>query len=131
MSSLTLIDPVLLGLMQSSFSDSGMPIPFLQEIFLLETHIAGTTYLKLKKIEPKLNITDLLVMKREVDNKYDALAIILLTSKGEKLGYIPKDKNEVLARLMDAGKLIFGKIEDKQWKGQWLKLSIKVYMRDI
>ncbi len=131
MSSLTLIDPVLIGLMKSSFTESGMPMPFLQEIFLLETHIAGTSHLDLEAVEPELIIGDLLVMQRESNNKYDELAIMLLTKDGQKLGYIPQTKNEVLARLLDAGKLIFGKIDYKSWKGEWLKLDIKVYLREI
>ncbi len=39
-------------------------------------------------------------------------------------------KNEVLARLMDAGKLIFGKLEAKEWIDDWLKLDVRVFMRD-
>ena len=131
MSSLTLIDPILLGLMKGSFSETGMPMPFLQEIFLLESHIAGTSFRDLEDIEPKIYIGDLIVMKREQNNKFDPLAILLLSKEGQKLGYVPKNKNEVLARLMDAGKLIFGKIEDKQWHGCWLKLDVKIYMREI
>ena len=131
MSSLALIDPILLTLMNNSFSENGMPMPFLQEIFLLESHIAGTSHLDLLDVENKLNIKDLIIMQREPNNQFDTLAIMLISKDGEKLGYIPQNKNEVLARLMDAGKLIFGKIENKKWIGHWLKLDIKVYLREI
>ena len=42
---------------------------------------------------------------------------------GRLLGYVPRVKNEALARLMDAGKLLFGKIESKQWQGDWLQIE--------
>jgi hypothetical protein len=32
---------------------------------------------------------------------------------------------------MDAGKLIFGKLERKEWQNDWLKADIRVYMRDM
>ena len=35
----------------------------------------------------------------------------------------PRAKNEALARLMDAGKLLFGRLEDKEWQGEWLKID--------
>jgi len=41
------------------------------------------------------------------------------------------DKNEILARLMDAGKLIFGRVEKKEKVDDWVKITIKVFMRDV
>jgi hypothetical protein len=35
------------------------------------------------------------------------------------------------ARLMDAGTLLFGKLEGKSWVGGWLKLDIRVFLRDF
>jgi hypothetical protein len=31
---------------------------------------------------------------------------------------------------MDAGKLLFGKITDKELKGKWLKLKIGIYLHE-
>ncbi len=47
-----------------------------------------------------------------------------------KIGYIPKTKNEVLARLMDAGKQFYATIHAKEMEGNWLKLEIKVMLKD-
>lgn len=38
--------------------------------------------------------------------------------------------NEALANLMDTGKLLFGKLQDKSWKEKWLRLEICVFMQD-
>lgn len=105
--------------------------PYIREIFLLECHIAGTSYLDLASIELEISIGDPLLFRREPDNAYDELAIVIFDQKERKLGYVPRAKNEVPARLMDAGKLLFGQIEAKEWVGNWLKLVMRVYMRDI
>ena len=51
--------------------------------------------------------------------------------KGRKIGYVPRAKNEALARLMDAGKLLFGKLVAKEWKDNWLRIEVKIYLRDL
>ena len=71
------------------------------------------------------------MLKREPKNKNDDKAILILTEDGQKLGYVPKEKNEVLSNLMDAGKLLFGRLDEKSWMGTWLRLDIQVFLRDI
>ena len=102
-----------------------------QEVELLNCNIAGTTFLNLEDIEPKLKKHQLLVLKRESKNEYDGNAILILTEDGQKLGYIPQEKNEILSNLMDAGKLLFGKLNGKTWVDNWLKLDVQVYLRDL
>lgn len=105
--------------------------PYIQEIYLLECHIAGTGYLDLDEIEPELNAGDPLLFRREPDNFFDHLAVAIYDQKERKLGYLPRAKNEVPARLMDAGKLLFGKIETKERVNNWLKIMVRVYMKDL
>lgn len=105
--------------------------PFQREIFLIDTHVAGTTYVEdIDAIEENIVKGTKLNFFREKDNKYDELAIIIKDEKGNKIGYVPKDKNEVLARLMDAGKLIYGIVEDKEYIDNWLKIDISIYLKD-
>jgi hypothetical protein len=47
-----------------------------------------------------------------------------------KIGYIPREKNETIARLADAGKSFYATIKAKEWEGNWLKIEIKIYLRD-
>ncbi|MBL7014219.1 MAG: HIRAN domain-containing protein [Candidatus Marinimicrobia bacterium] len=131
MTSLVKIDPSLIAIIRKSLDRNGLPMPFVEEIYLLKTHIAGTTFLDLDEVEPKLKDQDLLIFKRETKNKVDKLAIIIATENGQKLGYIPRDQNPIMARLMDAGKIIFGKLEKKEWVNSWLKLNIRIYLRDL
>ncbi len=125
------IDPAMLALMKGAFGKEGLPMPFTKEIFLIDSHVAGTTYRDLKDVEPNLLPGGLLCFKRDPENKHDKLAIMILDDKGNHLGFVPQAKNEVLARLMDAGKLIFGKLEHKEWRGDWLQLKIRVFMREM
>lgn len=125
------IDPKILAILRGSFGKDGMPMPFMREIFLLECNIAGTSFLDLEDVEKRLSMKDTLMFLREPDNQHDHLAIVIHDQKGNKLGYVPQAKNEVLARLMDAGKLIFGVLEHKKWHGDWLRLDIRIYMRDL
>ena len=125
------IDPKYLEIVRTSLDKTGLPKPFVQEVELLNCNIAGTTFLNLKDIEPKLKKNQLLVLKREPKNKYDDKAILILTEDGQKLGYVPQERNEILSRLMDAGKLLFGRLDEKDWVGRWLRLDIQVYLRDL
>ena len=125
------IDPKYLEIIRTSLDKTGLPKPFVQEVELLNCNIAGTTFLNLEDIEPKLKKHQLLVLKREPKNEYDDNAILILTEDGQKLGYVPQEKNEVLSNLMDAGKLLFGKLNEKTWVDDWLKLDVQVYLRDL
>ena len=125
------IDPKYLEIVRTSLTNNGLPKPFVQEVELLDCNVAGTTFLDLDDIEPKLKKHQLLMLKREPNNEYDNNAILILTEEGKKLGYVPQDKNEVLSKLMDAGKLLFGRLDEKTWVDNWLKLDVQVYLRDL
>ena len=129
--SLALIDPALLALMHGSFGPNGALLPFAREIMLVECHIAGTSHRDVKEAGETLAAGDLLVLQREPGNAHDPLAIMVFDEAGRHLGYIPRVKNEAVARLMDAGKLLFGKVEAKHWRGPWLDVALRVHLRDF
>lgn len=125
------IDPALLALLHGSFTPNGGLCPFVREILLIECHVAGTSYRDLRDVEPGLNPGDLLLLQREPSNAHDPRAIRIFDEAQHFLGYVPRAKNEALASLMDAGKLLFGKLEAKAWIGEWLKLDVRILMRDV
>jgi|TARA_B100000953_G_scaffold262734_1_gene229110 hypothetical protein len=124
------IDPKYLEFVKTSLDEKGLPKPFVREVELLNCNIAGTTFLDLDEIEPELKKYQLLMLIREPKNENDDKAILILTEDGQKLGYVPKKKNEVLSNLMDAGKLLFGRLNEKTWIDTWLKLDVQVFLRD-
>lgn len=124
---LTTTDPKLLKLI----SGGGISFKaFEEDILALSSIVAGTSYQNLTQIEEKIIINETkLTLKREPDNEYDKFAILVLFDN-HKLGYIPKAKNQTIARLMDAGKEFYAKAIQKEWEGKWLRIDIEVFLVD-
>ena len=111
-----------------------LPVPFQQDIFLLECHVAGTMHIDdviLKAWDILGGKVTTLALKREPDNENDNLAIRVETAEGEKLGYVPRKHNAILARLMDAGKLLAAKVVHCRVEGHWLNIRIAIEMKDM
>ena len=125
------IDPAILALMHGSFGKDGALKPFAREIMLIECLIAGMIPRDVQTVEPDLVPGALLPLKREPENPHDPLAIMVFSEAGHHLGYVPRAKSEVLARLLDAGKLLFAKLESKSWQGDFLKVAAHIYLRDF
>ena len=105
--------------------------PLTREIYLFDSFIAGTTYLKDPDVLKKAAVGDTLTLRRESGNRFDSNAILILNAEGEKYGYIPEKDNIVFARLMDAGKLLEAKIKNIQAKGSFTMISIGIYLVDF
>lgn len=121
----------LVGLLHGKNGEISIPKPFEKDIFLFDTYVAGTTHIEgIEELEPHLNNDDRLEFLREPDNRYDEQAIVIKTGDGVKIGYVPKQDNVIFARLMDAGKLLFGRITSKEKKGSWVKIDIKVFLHE-
>jgi hypothetical protein len=119
------------GLIQLLFQNQGNVVANQNDILSLECVVAGTTFIKnINKIDQTLEEGQVLDLKREADNIYDSLAIAIYTIEGSKIGYIPRDRNETLARLMDGAKWFYARVEEKERKGGWLKIDIQVYLKD-
>ena len=87
--------------------------PFCRDIFLIRSYVAGTAYVTdIKKRIRGIKENDELYLKREPSNPADKRAILVLNKKGEKIGYVPRRDNTVLASLMDGGKHLFGIVTD-------------------
>lgn len=121
----------LIELLHGKGGDIVIPQPFERDIFLFDTYVAGTTHIEgIEELEPHLKIEDKLEFFREPDNPYDNQAIVVKTVDGVKIGYIPKQDNVIFARLMDAGKLLFGRIAEKEKKGKWVRIEMKIYLHE-
>lgn len=113
-------------------SSKDLPKPFEKEIFLFNTHIAGTNYIEnIEEIAEEMNFEDEVRFVRESKNEHDKYAICVRNKNNEKLGYIPRVDNIVFARLMDAGKLLYGKIRDVEEVNGWYKIKISIFLKNI
>ena len=111
--------------------------PFSRDIFLMNTMINGAMYMdEIHKRAAELHEGDRVQLILEPKNKFDEKAILVKNEKGDKLGYVPRVKNEVLYHLMDAGKYLFGIVkkgdigENLDPEDEWVEIYIDVYMAD-
>ncbi len=108
-----------------------LPKPFERDIYLFDTYVAGTSHIEgIENIGSHIKDGDRLVFYREPENEHDPQAIRIENLKGEKIGYVPRKDNVVFSRLMDAGKVLFAKVIEKEMKGKWLKIKIKIYLHE-
>lgn len=109
----------------------GVPIPFANRIVLLEdAHIAGTSHVRdMDELAHGIAVGQELALERDTGNIHDAWAIRILAG-GKRAGYVPADRNEVLARLMDGGKRVGATVTEKEKLGNWHKIHIEVYLDD-
>lgn len=102
--------------------------PFTREIFLLDIVVAGTTFCEqIHELEPNLLPETVLKMIRDPKNEYDELAIGIYYN-GMRMGWVPQEMNEVISRLMDAGKAFFCRIVSTERKQNWVKIKAKIFM---
>lgn len=75
----------LVSLLHNKGGEVDMPKPFERDIFLFDTHVAGTTFIEgMEEPAPHLNVDDKLDFFREPDNQYDHKAIVIKTLTGGK-----------------------------------------------
>ena len=90
--------------------------PFTREIYLLDIVVAGTSYCtEMDTIEPMLTPESTLKMIRQPKNEHDEMAIGIYSGT-IRVGWVPMEQNEVISRLMDAGKAFFCRIESVKRK---------------
>lgn len=109
--------------------------PFLKDIFLIKTYVAGLDYIDyMDDIFPIIKVRDKLELLREASNKYDKHAI-LVKYNGQKIGYVPRKDNYVLSKLMDGGKELYGVVAsfgvDEVYKGYEIKyINFKIFLKE-
>lgn len=117
-------------LLQKTVTGKALRIPFAQDIMLARMQVAGTSYYEAEAVVESLSAGQHFALRREPENRHDTFAIEVLTLDGHKLGYIPRQYNEIPARLMDAGKRLFVKMESLKTRDQWLEIRLSLYMED-
>lgn len=72
---------------------------------LLRAAVAGFTHAQGPVVFPQLTPGDALQLVRKPANPYDARAV-RIDWRGHKLGYVPRENNEDIARRLDAGEAL-------------------------
>lgn len=72
-----------------------------RKIYLQQFFVAGFKHYRGMQLLSHMQVNDLLELKREPENMHDLSAIALYWQQ-EKIGYVPAEQNEILAKLLDA-----------------------------
>lgn len=118
------------GLLGAMAQPGGLGISvFAQEILVLKCIVAGTSFRNFSEETEKFVLAENMLLKREPKNEHDEFAVAVYQHE-VKAGYLPRDKNEVIARLLDGGKNLYARLTEKEWEGNWLRLEIDVFLKD-
>ncbi len=98
-------------------------------VALLSCNIHGSHYTDCIKLvhANKIKRGQELYLKRDKRNRYDANAIKVFNQKGQRLGYVPKNHNTIVANLMDQYcdiKVIVTKIDKEAWEPITIRLEL-------
>ncbi|HQI02956.1 MAG TPA: HIRAN domain-containing protein [Deltaproteobacteria bacterium] len=97
-----------------------------KNILLLQANVAGFRYYRGEKVWPRIHPGDAIILKREPHNPHDRKAIALYWHD-EKLGYIPRTDNSVIANILDQGATLKASIRKKNLsKNSCQGMEIKV-----
>lgn len=75
-----------------------------RKVYLLQCFVAGFRHYKGMELLNEMEVNDFVELRREPNNEYDDFAIALYWQQ-EKIGFVPADLNEMIARLLDASAL--------------------------
>lgn len=90
--------------------------------------VAGFKYYSGKHLWEGLKIGDALTLLRDADNPHDANAI-RIEWHGEMLGFVPRAGNVSVAKLMDKGVKISGRIVHLQpGRSQWQRILFEIVL---
>jgi hypothetical protein len=90
--------------------------------------LAGSQYYALSKVWQEIKAGDTLSLVREPDNRHDANAI-RVEWRGQKLGYVPRAQNRVIAEAMDAGDRLSARVSSiNDNKNPWLRVAFEVFI---
>lgn len=98
------------------------------EIFLLDIVVAGTTFCPVvPALRAELLPETMLRMVRCPDNEHDRYAIAIYY-KENRIGYVPRELNLVISRLMDAGKEFYARVVEVKQLNEWTRIAAKIFM---
>ena len=92
--------------------------------------LAGFQYYAGKQVWDELKIGDALTLIREPDNAYDPQAI-RVEWRGAKLGYVPRAGNETIAKFLDRGAKVSGRIVNLHaGRSHWQRILFEVLVEE-
>lgn len=92
-----------------------------------ETAVAGTRHVPgVRALVDGLAPGDELAFVRDRCNPYDPWATEVRDGRGNRLGYVSCEHNEVVARLLDGGRDVAGLVGSVDQLGNWTRIQMEV-----
>ena len=92
-----------------------------------ETAVAGTRHVPgVRALADGLAVGDELTFVRDRRNPYDPWATEVRDERGNRLGYVSCEHNEVVARLLDGGRDVAGLVGSVDQLGNWTRIQMEV-----
>jgi hypothetical protein len=99
-----------------------------QRLILQTSPLAGFQHYAGRALFPLMQVGDSLVLRREPTNTHDAQAV-RVEWRGVQIGYAPRAENVDLARLMDRGTHVEGRILHLQKsRDPWKRVLMELYV---
>lgn len=67
---------------------------------------------------------------RDAENRFDPWAVEVRDGQDRRIGYVSCECNEFVGRLLDGGKSVEGRLEEREQIGSWCRLVMGVYLND-
>ncbi len=97
-------------------------------ILVQSSPLAGSQYYAVSAVWGEIRCGDRLTLIREADNRHDRHAV-RVEWRGEKLGYVPRAENRAVARALDAGEKIEGRVAKlRDDPDPWRRVEFEVYL---
>ncbi len=92
-----------------------IPSPFMRDIFLKKQKLVGMRFQGgsdglMEELTPGSRV----FFVAEPENKFDSCAVAAVDAKGRKLGYIPRNENDIVFALLKVGKSFYGIVSEEQ-----------------
>lgn len=128
MNALTFIETKQIALADALGKGLDIAKPFGQEILLTECQVVGNTF-GLTVDPATVVVGTKLKLLRDKRNSFDKNSIVIKDVQGNRLGFVPMAKNEILARLLEAGKDIYAVVAkcDVDVENN-IEICVKIYM---
>lgn len=90
--------------------------------------LAGSQYYALSAVWQEIRAGDALALVREPDNRHDRNAI-RIEWRGQKLGYVPRAQNRLIADAMDIGERLTARVSSvNDNQNPWLRVTFEVFV---
>lgn len=99
--------------------------------FIERTAVAGTAHVPgIRHLAERLVRGESLVLTRDAKNRHDVFAVAVHDVRGNTLGYLSCEYNEIVSRLLAGGKHVSGLVRSVSQVGRWMKIEMAVVLND-